>query len=479
MTAKFRVIAAIALSALALAAFFTGRVVEETALAEKIRGNARASTLAAAPSPSVAPLMSHQKLVVADIFALPFPEFYEALRSAPGAAREKWVAELAAMPEGPRRRAAVSGFYKLLIQFDPEAAAKAISAINDEGSLRLALGAAVDSAPGFALPLVADLTLRLQDRTTGKRDYVSDVVIEWAMIDPAAAMRFIEDRKETFNEQTRGRYFTTEQVLSAWAGVDPIAAKQWMDNEENTVSSETREFFVEGWFENDRAAAISYTLAHAEDREMGGAIGAVLRYLYFDSKDEAKKFIESLPEIARPEAFKDAFRRIILSDEGTTGEADMTPRAIASWMIEFPPAYWHGAVGRLFGNDEKSSVDLLSWIQQLPPGVRENAAGEYFVPYISDKSPSEKIAPLLQVVDPVLRDQLLSAAVDNRSLEFDEARTALADAPLSVEQKRHLLEIVATAKAKRDQEEAARFERERAEWERQRAEEADDQGSEK
>jgi len=62
------------------------------------------------------------------------------LRAAPGDAREKWARDLAAMPDGPRRRAAISGFYKLLVQFDPEAAAKAIDAIKDEKSLRLALG---------------------------------------------------------------------------------------------------------------------------------------------------------------------------------------------------------------------------------------------------------------------------------------------------------------------------------------------------
>jgi len=72
------------------------------------------------------------------------------LRAAPGDARKKWARDLAAMPDGPRRRAAISGFYKLLVQFDPEAAAKAIDAIKDEKSLRLALGAAVDAVPGFA-----------------------------------------------------------------------------------------------------------------------------------------------------------------------------------------------------------------------------------------------------------------------------------------------------------------------------------------
>jgi hypothetical protein len=460
-------LALVTLAALALLGFFTGRTVEERALAAQIQSNSRAS-LSVRPADSTVS-MSHQQLAVAEIFALPFADFYEALRSAPGAAREKWIAELAAMTEAPPRKAAISGFYKLLVQFDPKAAVKAISEIQDEGSLRLALGAAVNAAPGFALPLMAELSLSLQDRLKGKRDYVSDVLLDWSLIDPAAAMAFIGDHKKAFDELGHGRYFTTEQVLSSWAAIDPKAAKHWIDEKENEVGSEAREFFIEGWYENDRVAAVSYTLAHAEEPEMSGAIAAVLRSLYFDSKDEAKKFIESLPENKRPEAFHEAFRRLILLDEEATGDAAMTPQDIASWMIEFPAAYWEGALGGLFGNDEKASADLLSWIQQLPAGVREVAAGEYAAPF-DKKSPSEKIAPILQVVDPVLRDQLLAATVVNGSLELDEARTAIANAPLSVEQKRHFLEIVAEAKARRDQEEAARMERARAEA---------DQGSEK
>jgi hypothetical protein len=468
MSVKSRWVAATALAAVVLAAFFTGRTVEERALAEKIHSKSLGS------GPTVAtiepPRLSHQQLAVAEVFALPFADFYEALRAAPGDAREKWANELAAMPEGPQRRAAISGFYKLLVQFDPAAAVKAIGAIEDVRLQRLALDAAVNAAPGFALPLMAELCLNLQDRIKVKRDHLSDVVLEWSLIDAPAVMRFIDQHTEAFEDLSRGgRFYTADQVLSAWAAVDPIAAKEWIDRkEEGDAGANKAEALVEGWYENDHAAAVAFTLAHAEEPRMSAAIGAIVRWLYLDSKDEATKFIASLPENRRPDAFKEAFRHLILMQEEDSGDATMTPRAIASWMIEFPPAYWQGAVGRLFGNDERASADLLSWIQQSAPGVREAAAGEYFAAF--DKSPSEKIAPVLQVADPVLRDRLFSAMMENRSLEFDEARTAATEAPLSLEQKRHFLEIVAAAKARRDQEEAAQAERVRAET---------DQGSEK
>jgi hypothetical protein len=404
---------------------------------------------------------------------MPFADFYEALRAAPGDAREKWVNELAAMPDGPRRRAAVSGFYKLLVQFDPVAAVKAIGEIEDLGLQKLALGAALDAAPGFALPRMAELSLNLQDRIPGKRDYLAEAVEAWAQIDPATAAHFIDERSVAFEGEHLNRYLSTAQVIASWAAVDPKAAKEWADRKEKWDSGEIREFFFEGWYENDPAAAVSYTLDHAEDKEMADAVGAILRRLYSDSKEKAAKFIENLPEKKRPEAFREAFRRFILLEEEDTGDAAFAPRAIATWMTEFPPAYWEGSLGRLFGSDATGAANMLVWIQQLPPSVRDAAASEYWAP--SDGSPSEKVSPVLQVPDPQLRDELVRALIKNQSLEVDEATTALNSALISFEQKQHLLQIVAAAKAEKD-EEIARLEA-AAREEAARAE--NDHGSEK
>jgi hypothetical protein len=445
MDAKSRWLAVTALFSVALIAFFSGRNVEERAMAAKARANAR--VLAPSPATSTPAPPSHRQLEVTEIVALPFAKFYEALRGAPGEAREKWASELMAMPEGPRRRAAVSGFYKLLVQFDPEAAVKAIGEIEDVPLQRLALDAAVNAAPGFALPLMAELSLTLQDRITGKRDHLSDVLLEWALIDPPAAAQFINDHTEAIDEFGRGRYLYVDQVISTWAAVDPTAAKEWIDRKERWVGWEIREFFIGGWYENDRAAAVSYTLTHAEEPEMDAAIGRILQNLYSDSKEESAKFIENLPESKRSTAFTEAFRHLILSEEEDSGDLLFTPHAIASWMVEFPPAYWKGALGGLFGNDAKGAADLLAWIQQSPPDVREAAAAEYSAPF--DQPAPEKLAPVLQVADSVLRDQLFRAMIKNQSLDFDEATIAVSNAALSPEQKRHFFQIIAAVKAEK------------------------------
>src|SRR2546423_13627676 len=128
MAARSRWFAGAMMLVIALGAFFTGRPVEENSLA------ARVHSAVAVPAPPTQPEPpSYRQIAVSEILALPFAEFYEALRSAPADARKKWTAELEKMPEGPRRTAAVSGFYKLLVQFDPVATAKAIIEIKDKG----------------------------------------------------------------------------------------------------------------------------------------------------------------------------------------------------------------------------------------------------------------------------------------------------------------------------------------------------------
>lgn len=451
MAARSRWFAAAALfSAVALIAFFTGRTGEERALAAKARATPQAS---ASPTPAIEPaLPSYRQLAVAEILGLPFADFYEALRSAPGEALEKWRSKLAAMPEGPQRTAAVSGFYKLLVQFDPDAAVKAIGEIEDVGLQRVALDSAVDAAPGFALPLMAELSLSLQDRLPGKRDYFSDVVLEWMVIDAPATARFIDDHTEAFDIlSSRGheRFLTTTQVVSAWATIDPKTAKEWIDKRgEWEDSSQTREAFVGGWYENDRAAAVSYALANVEDPLMKEAISGVVFRLYIDSKEEAAKFIESLPEEKRPDALTDGFRNLILGDEEDTGETLLTPRAIASWLMEFPPAYWKGALGRLFGFSGSGADEMVSWIEQQPPSIREVVAAEFTVSF--ETSPSKAIMRVLGVADSTLRDQLFRAMLKNGGPDFDETRATITSAPISFEQKNHLLQIVATAEAEED-----------------------------
>ena len=441
MGARSRWLTLAAVTIIGAVAFFTGRHFEARALAAKVRATAHGSLVPLLVN-EIRPA-AYRELAVTEILALSFSDFYEALRSAPEGAREKWASELAAMPDGPRRTAAVSGFYKLLVQFDPAAGIKAIREIEDVKLQGVALGSAVDAAPGFAMPELAALCLSLQNRmaTSSNRDYLNDVLLEWMQINAPAVARFIDDNPGADDLLAFPiRQFLVQQLISTWAALDPKAAKQWVERKEEWEVGAVRDAFIEGWYENDRAAAVSYVLAHVEDPDMGEAIADVVRNLYFDSKEEAAKFIESLPEDKRPDALREAFRRFILVEEAGVGDPARTTQAVASWMTEFPPFYWKGALATVFRWSDPGEAGMLGWIERLPPALREAAAAEY--PPIGT-STSEAITPILRVADPTLRDQLFRATLINSSAKSKEAKAAVTAAAISSEQKNHLLQIIA------------------------------------
>jgi hypothetical protein len=239
------------------------------------------------------------------------------------------------------------------------------------------------------------------------------------------------------------------QFVSVWAALDPKAAKEWLERTGKWDGWEIRKGFLEGWCENDRDAAVSFALANVEDSEMGPAIGALVCSLYMNSKEEARRFIESLPEDKRPDALTDGFRNLILGNEEDTGETLLTPHAIASWMTEFPPAYWKGALGRLFSFSSSDAAAMVSWIEQQPLSIREAVAAEYTAPF--ENSPSDAIMPVLRVTDSILRDQLLRAMLKNGGPSFDETRSTIASASLSFEQKNHLFQIIAAVETEESQ----------------------------
>jgi hypothetical protein len=440
MAARYRWVALTALLVLALVAFLTGRHVEAKAQETKVQGRPRALTsprLAINTGPP-----SHRQLAVTEIIRLPFADFYEALRSAPAEARKKWAAELEAMPEGPQRTAAICGFYKLLVQFDPVAAAKAIIAISDAGLQNLALASAVDAAPGFGMGTIAELSLALKERTSGRRSYLMEVLGEWTLIDAAAVAQFVDEHPELDNDQSLLR----RELIATLAALDPKAAKEWMEKKGRSDEPDNRRAFFEGWYEHDRAAVVSYVLAHANEPDMKKPLSDTLRALWADSEDEAKKFIEALPdESLRRDVFHGAFEYFIPGEEKDLGEPKLTPQAVGNWMTQFPPEYWKGKLSEIFKWSRNTSPEMLVWIAQQPPSIRDSVAAEYRKPF--HQTITQTVESLLQVPDPRLREQLFTAVFEH-SDETDEAVSrSVTDASLSPAQKQYVLEILKAVKA--------------------------------
>lgn len=440
MDTRLRIALPIGFAILATSAFFAGRQVEEQALAANALAHGQQTATSNAVTAPVAP--SYRQLPLAEILVLPFAEFYEALRSAPGPAREKWAAELEKMSPGPRRTAALSAYYKLLVQFDPTAAVKIIAEIKDDSLQRLALGRAVDAAPGFSMREMAELVWSLREQ--GGRGLLWEVLGQWSPIDPAGAARFLDEHP---NDDPNVGYW---DVVTNWAALDPKAAKGWLEKNGQSEIPELRRAFIDGWYENDRPAAVSYLLAHADDPALKEARADVLRALYADSKDEAKKFIERLPdEKLRCEAFRGAFEYMIVETAEGAGEPNLTSRAAGDWMTQFPPAYWNGALSSVFEWwTEGSPQEVFAWIEQQPPALRELVAAEYKKPF--KKPTAEAVAPILQIADSNFRDQLLTALFKHLDEGTNQVRDSIAASSLPPAEKDYVLQIFAKVEASRN-----------------------------
>jgi len=430
----------LALAGVTLTAFFAGRHIEAEALAAKtMAGSLTAPTSSATAKPE---RPSYHELRATDLFALSFADFYEALRSAPAEARKKWAAEVEHMPPGPRRTAAVMGFYKLLIQFDPAAAIKSIREIQDKRVRNLALEAAVDAVPGFAMADLAAVMAELYKEPGGHtRSYSSELIEQWMDLDPAAVARFDEKHRRADESHP-----VSPDVISNWAQLDPKAAKEWLDTRDEWRTPEYRRAFISGWYESDRAAAVSYVLAHATEPDTRQSLGTILRGLYYDAKDEARKFIEDLPDDGlRHAAFRAAFENIFYDEVEESGEPALAPRAIAEWMVEFPPAYWKGRLKEVFKRSQKPPREMISWVEQQPLAIQDAVAAEYTPP--SETPAVDGLGAVLQVADPGLRDQMLAALFRHAEASSDEFRDAIAKAPLSTEQREHVLEVLANVES--------------------------------
>lgn len=441
MVSKLRAISVAVFLAVALGGFFAGRRFEEEALAARLKRDSP-PLVSSLPPPS-SPVISYRELRGADIIALPFSEFYEALRSAPAEARKKWATELEQMPAGPRRTAALSGFYKLLIQFDPAIAVKAIADIKDEAAQNVAVEAAAKAAPGFAMPELAALMIKLPrpDRGSHSRDPVYELLSEWAAIDPPAVAHFLEEHPRPGNP-----YISNEELIPAWAALDPKAAREWMESHNLWQTPDLRRAFIEGWYENDRAAAVSYVLAHATDPDFRASVGNILHGLYFDSKEEARKFIESLPDDKmKADAFRTAFENSLFFDVEENGEPEISGEAVRNWMVEFPPAYWKGTLSETFRWTRKPAREILAWIERQPLAIRSAVAAEY-VPG-TDTSTADVIIPVLELSDQQLREELLITVLKNAAPSLGELGDTLVSAPISSEQKDYLLRLMARIEA--------------------------------
>ena len=436
-----KIFAVVTLAGLLIGAFLFGRHEEMARVA------AESARLAlSAPEEAVASEMrgapDYRQLPIQEILALPFTQFYEALRSAPRAARAEWAIELEKMPRGPRQTAALCAFYKLLVQFDPQQAAQAIGNYKGEFGRWAALDAMVSAAPTSAMPKIAEFLASLEDRKLRSSKF-GDVIYEWSLTDPGAAVKFLEAHPDQTD------YISSGDFIANWAALDPQAARDWLDHHPSEGDPHNPDPFIEGWYESDRPAAVKYVLEHATELASVRTLGAVYSGLYGDARDDARKFFDALPnDELRRSVIKEFADSASFRTAVETGEPEATPRVFAEWITQLSPKYWEGELSKVFRIWSRTSPqELVDWITQQPVEIRGAIADEFVKD--DDKSFDETLRPVFHIADSQIRDRLLVAVFKRIGMSVDDVAQDLKQSSLSPTERNHVLEIVAQITAAR------------------------------
>jgi hypothetical protein len=442
------VIIGLAATALAIGGFQIGRYTVDAVAAI-------VSNTASFPSQSPSEVVSRKdalverqdRITIRDIATVPFSELYDVLRSASREQLLAWARDLESMPRGPLQRAAVTAYYKSLIQVDHHAA---IDAVLDAKNL-LARDAAIDAmmkaAPESIWADLAEMTAKLPYPGRG---YAQDNLIpNWSRVDPVAASQFVE--KHRFSAGVKLPGDESDRVVSLlgnWGEIDPAAARKWIEADASRQTVDAFRAFLTSWGRVDRAAAIDYAVANASRPNLGGAVNDLVYAFVRSAKEDASRLLLLLP----PEAAKAALKKV--ADVTNPHEIDPNvdrppnyqrpPEEVARWMVALPVELWKESIGRVaegWLNHDNDSAK--AWLTQLQPELRDVTIVSVCREAKSHQISAQQVIEIgLTISDPKLRDTTLGEFV--RTLGFTTAETleVLDDLSIPAEQKAYLRKIM-------------------------------------
>jgi hypothetical protein len=422
--------------AVAVGGFQTGRrTVDADAITASVRANSERISATVSPSYKSLPPPEQSQTILRDIATVPFSELYDVLKSASREQLLAWARALEKMPRGPRQRAAVTAYYKSLIQVDHRAAIEAVLQAENLLMRDLAIDALTKAAPESTWADLAEMGAKLpHPRRNGPRE---DVIWNWSCVDPAAVSRFIENHPVPGKDD--GRLFS---LLCHWGDLDPIAARKWVEDDASRQTKDAFRGLVTSWAEVDPAAAINYAVANAERPDFDEAIKELSYQFVRLTPDDARKLILLLP----PEKAKMAMENIARTTTGiilhVPEDYQRPPDVIARWMVSFPSELWKDNIGGVVAGWIKSDASAAtSWLDQLQPSLRDATIVSFCHAAESESAPAA-ITLGLTITDPNARADALGRLARALAETRDEAIKAVNELPISPQQKSYLLKVM-------------------------------------
>jgi hypothetical protein len=362
----------------------------------------------------------------ADVRALAgmsFQETFAALKATPPEALQAWVKNLEEIKPSSTKCAAITIFFKTLIQVNPAAAKKMILELKED-SRWVAMMAIKDAAPPRAMKEVVEilLTYDVGQISSCSFNFLSSAFEEWSRNDPVAVRQFLEERRP------EGMVSYFGDLVRNWAAYDPESARSWMmqqfevqppllgwkegesRTQEESAWGYASEGMVRGWmegfFENDRAAALNYLLAH-DDEITAKATPDVVAAVFAESPEEARAFVLRLPAKRQGEALGGvagtADRFVYKDGEDVT----RSPEFVANWMLQFPGEVWSENIENVLREwSVRNTPEVLAWMGNLPADTQSTVVTHYDF-YPSSESAEKDLNLVMDLPNLALRRQLL------------------------------------------------------------------------
>ena len=401
---------------------------------------------------------------VRNLAGMSFPEMFEALKMASPESLKTWAKELEEIKPSPTKCAAVTAFFKTLIQVNPPAAKKMILELQED-SRWAAMIAIKDAAPPRAMKEVVEvlLTYDLGEISSCSYNFLASAFDEWSRNDPVAVRQFLEEHPG----QEMESYFGN--LVRNWAAYDPESARSWMmqqfearppllkweEGESRTMEEGKWGYasegmirgWMEGFLENDREAALNYLLAHDDD-QMAKALPLAVSALFLDSPEEARAFVLRLPE-KRWALALDA----IMADRAARENGDdrnRSPEFVANWMLQFPSDVWSENISMVLLEWRfKSAPKLFSWMSDLPADTQQIVL-ERFNFLLSPDSAEADFNIVMEVSNRALRHQLLERLMHQAKASRAVVLASLEKAQLPEVEKARLAALIPAAEEESD-----------------------------
>lgn len=396
---------------------------------------------------------------VPDLVKLPFLETYRIMKAASPETVAAYYHELDQQPLNPRRAAAMTTFFKTLIQVNPGLTKEFILRLKKDDRW-LPMYAIREAATPAGMETVAEVLLSFErgEITGCSFDSLGDSLDDWGQSDPLALKEFLENHRD----KELDSYFAT--LVRNWAATDPEAAREWMTKEmekrpliptrmtedggeeifdsswRNAVDGMTTGW-LQGFLANDPDRATQYVLEHADNPAVQHALLGVAGDLFLISPERARDLILRLPKEQQTTSLDGVSYK---ADERVASDATdntSSPRFIAEWMLQFPAeAYREGMSSVVRTWLRSNPPELFAWMCDLPVPTRDETLRHF--PTVSLSTAKEDFDVVMQVPDPVLRTQLLEHYARTAGYAEKEFRSVLENSQLPVQEKARLIGLI-------------------------------------